>query len=77
MITKELMKKKRNRVPWIVLCIFTGYMCLYLFTFPTNLPAGDEAIMIGVADRIADHGFSQVSFKKKVKLNGLRLSDDY
>jgi len=41
-----------------VLCFFTGYMCLYLFTSPTNLPAGDETIIIGVADRIAHHGFS-------------------
>ncbi|HJP18277.1 MAG TPA: phospholipid carrier-dependent glycosyltransferase [Nitrospinota bacterium] len=53
------MKKIRNRVLWIVLCLFTGYMCLYLFTSPASIPGGDEAIMIGVADRIAHHGFSR------------------
>ena len=61
---RVLMKKKRNRVPWIVLCLLTGYMCLYLFTSPTNLPAGDEAIIIGVADRIAHHGFSHFTPQK-------------
>ncbi len=53
------MKKIKNKVPRIVLCLFTGYMCLYLFSSPASIPGGDEAIMIGVADRIAHHGFSR------------------
>jgi len=39
-------------------CLLVGFFCLYLFTSPAKLPGGDEAILLGVADRVAHYGFS-------------------
>lgn len=66
------MKKKKDITLRIALCLFTGYLCLYLFTAPKKLPEGDEAIMMGVADRIAHHGFSRLTPQEAVK----RISDN-
>lgn len=62
----------RNRTRCIVLCLFVGYISLYLFTAPKELPEGDEAIMLGVADRIFHHGFSRLPPKTAME----RLSEN-
>ncbi|MFQ5445170.1 MAG: hypothetical protein ACE5EK_11225, partial [Nitrospinales bacterium] len=48
---------KSLRIP---LLLFLGFFCLYMFTAPAKLPEGDEGILLGVADRIARHGFSMM-----------------
>ena len=38
--------------------LFFGFFCVYMTTVPGQLPEGDEAILLGVADRIGRFGFS-------------------
>lgn len=40
------------------LSILTGFFCLYLFTSQAELPEGNEAMLLGAADRVAHYGFS-------------------
>ncbi|GEM_PF-1700796 len=38
--------------------IWSAFFCLYLLTAPSELPEGDETIILGVADRVSRYGFS-------------------
>ncbi|MFQ5673057.1 MAG: ArnT family glycosyltransferase [Nitrospinales bacterium] len=49
---------KTSKTPFSAACLLIGFFCLYLFTSPAKLPGGDEAILLGVADRVAHYGFS-------------------
>mgnify|MGYP006084021175 CR=1 FL=1 len=49
---------KKFRTPLLASIIWIAFFCLYLFTAPSALPEGDEAILLGVADRVARYGFS-------------------
>lgn len=52
--------QKKLQVSFLALTIWTAYFCLYLLTAPASLPKGDEAILLGVGHRIANHGFAEL-----------------
>jgi hypothetical protein len=52
--------QKKFQVSFLAFTIWTAYFCLYLLTAPASLPKGDEAILLGVGHRIANHGFSEL-----------------
>ncbi len=51
---------KKFQTPFFSLVVWMTYFCLYLLTVPAALPEGDEAILLGVGHRIANHGFSEL-----------------
>ena len=51
---------KKFQVHFLALTIWAAYFCLYLITVPASLPEGDEGILLGVAHRIAKHGFAKL-----------------
>tara|TARA_Y100001960_G_C14726511_1_gene855205 strand:+ start:99 stop:1751 length:1653 start_codon:yes stop_codon:yes gene_type:complete len=52
---------KISRTNKIALHIFFGFLFFYLFSAPARLPDGDEAIMVGVGDRIVNFGFGEIT----------------
>ncbi len=51
---------KKFQIHFFALLVWTTYFCLYLITAPATLPEGDEAILLGVGHRLANHGFSEL-----------------
>ncbi len=49
---------KTNKVILLAGFIWLAFFNFYLFTAPSDLPEGDEAIILGVADRVSRYGFS-------------------
>lgn len=49
---------KNNKIFLLAGLIWAAFFCLYLLTAPSELPEGDETIILGVADRVSRYGFS-------------------
>jgi hypothetical protein len=49
---------KNNKIILLACFIWLAFFNFYLLTVPSELPEGDEAIILGVADRVSRYGFS-------------------
>ena len=49
---------KKSKISLLAILIWLTFFSFYLLTVPSELPQGDEAIILGVADRVSRYGFS-------------------
>jgi hypothetical protein len=49
---------QNNKIILLAVLIWLAFFSFYLLTVPSELPEGDEAIILGVADRVSRYGFS-------------------